>query len=98
MGRWEGRQLEVSQNSRITPRGVGFFFGLDSEKKGGKKPHPPGVFSEIPLYGLRIIPFVNRKEARTDRRTHVWMDKLTSRIFNVKVLIFFNVVSYQGGK
>ena len=53
MGRWEGRKLEVPQNSRITPRGVGFFFGLDSEKKGAKKPHPPGVYSEKPLYLLK---------------------------------------------
>ena len=32
------------------PQGVGFFFGLDSAEIGGKKPHPPGVFPEKPLY------------------------------------------------
>ena len=50
MGRWKGRKLEVSQNSRITPRGVGWVFlcVLDSERKGGKKPHPLGFFPRNP--------------------------------------------------
>ena len=62
MGRWEGRQLEVSQNSRITPRGVGFFFGVDSEKKRGKKPHPPwGLFRETPVCIQRYRIFFFQK-------------------------------------
>ena len=34
------------------PQGVGFFFRLDSAEIGGKKPHPPGVFPEKPLFSL----------------------------------------------
>ena len=55
MGRWKGRKLEVSQNSRITPRGVVFFSSARLRKKRWKKTPPPwGLFRETPVVLRRV--------------------------------------------
>ena len=47
----------LSQKTCKKPQGVGLFFLLGLNKIGGKKPHPPGAFPEIPLYPFKTFFF-----------------------------------------